>query len=162
MSVFNWLREPDLNRRSGLALRLCPAPCLCKAKCLPSFFGRFSCHRQRSLEALRVMRTRFEVRNGEASDQKAGTLLRSHRRITDEISKTSFLVSSDREQSPRRIQSLGQLSGEISGKSPPQGKSTGKFPQPNCQSKGQQPSRSNSKFPNSPKSAQKSKKKNSA
>lgn len=49
--------------------------------------------------------------------------------------------------------------GEISGKFPSQGKSTGKFPQPNCQNKEQQPPRSSPKFPNSPKSTQKSKKK---
>ena len=97
-----------MNRRSGLALRLCPAPCLCKAKCLPSFFGRFFCHRQRSLEALRVMRTRFGVGNAEASDHKADVLLRSHRRFTDEISKTSFPVSSALPQPPLALPILGQ------------------------------------------------------
>ena len=39
---FFWLREPDLNRRSGLALRLLAALCLRQAKCLPSFFGRLT------------------------------------------------------------------------------------------------------------------------
>ena len=39
---FIWLREPDLNRRSGLALSICAARCLRKRKCLPSFFGRLT------------------------------------------------------------------------------------------------------------------------
>jgi len=39
---FFWLREPDLNRRSGLALRLLAALCLRQAKRLPCFFGRLT------------------------------------------------------------------------------------------------------------------------
>ena len=49
-----------MNRRSGLALRLCPASYLCKAKCLPSRCGRCIRHRRRSLAALRVMRSLAE------------------------------------------------------------------------------------------------------
>ena len=54
------------------------------------------------------MRTRFGVGNAKASDHKAGALLRSHRRITDEISKTSLPFSSALSQPPLALPILGQ------------------------------------------------------